>query len=211
MKHARNHSGFTLIELLVVVAIIAILAVVVVLTLNPGQLLMQARDSNRISDLSTIKSAISYYLQDVVTTTATLGSSSFGTCYEDGAKYSGSVVTTTCPWFQTATSTVISTSGRITATTTSWIPINLSLISVGAPIGQWPVDPINQLGHATGTVNTSTDFFYSYAASATTIGGYKLAAHMESAKYHDGGVNDVESKDGGMYADMYEQGINLSL
>ena len=42
-----KRSGFTLIELLVVIAIIAILAVVVILTLNPAQLLAQARDSTR--------------------------------------------------------------------------------------------------------------------------------------------------------------------
>ncbi|MBI5221157.1 MAG: prepilin-type N-terminal cleavage/methylation domain-containing protein, partial [Candidatus Liptonbacteria bacterium] len=41
---SANTKGFTLIELLVVIAIIAILAAVVILTLNPGQLLKQARD-----------------------------------------------------------------------------------------------------------------------------------------------------------------------
>ena len=56
--------GFTLIELLVVIAIIAILAVVVVLVLNPAELLKQSRDSNRLSDLSTLKTGISLYIQD---------------------------------------------------------------------------------------------------------------------------------------------------
>jgi len=54
-------KGFTLIELLVVVAIIAVLAVAVVLVLNPVQLIKQARDSTRISDLATLNSA---YLAD---------------------------------------------------------------------------------------------------------------------------------------------------
>src|ERR1035438_7180198 len=57
-------KGFTLIELLVVIAIIAVLAIVVVLTLNPGQLLMQARDSNRLQDLATIQSALSLFRTD---------------------------------------------------------------------------------------------------------------------------------------------------
>lgn len=59
-----SRRGFTLIELLVVIAIIAILAVVVVLTLNPAEMLAEARDSNRISDLTTMKQAIELYLAD---------------------------------------------------------------------------------------------------------------------------------------------------
>ena len=70
IKNRKNRKGFTLIELLVVIAIIAVLAVVVVLTLNPAELLRQARDSNRLSDFATMKSAISLYATDVATTTA---------------------------------------------------------------------------------------------------------------------------------------------
>src|SRR3989338_2108717 len=56
MKHIiKNSKGFTLIELLVVIAIIAVLAVAVILTLNPAELLKQARDSTRVSDMSTLK------------------------------------------------------------------------------------------------------------------------------------------------------------
>ena len=55
-------KGFTLIELLIVIAILAILATTVVLVLNPAQILAQARDAQRISDLSSIKSAIALYL-----------------------------------------------------------------------------------------------------------------------------------------------------
>src|SRR5580704_3649915 len=75
IKNNKNRKGFTLIELLVVIAIIAVLAVVVVLTLNPAELLRQARDSNRISDFATLKSAIGLYSEDVSTSTALYGSS----------------------------------------------------------------------------------------------------------------------------------------
>ena len=212
-KIGRRSSGFTLIELLVVIAIIAILAVVVVLTLNPGQLLMQARDSNRVSDLATVKSAIGYYLEDVVTSTAGTGSAVSLTCYEDGPTYNGASATSSCPWFAGAASTtVISTSSRVTSVNTSWIPINLSLISVGSPLGQWPVDPVNTLGHASNGTNVgTTDHFYSFAASSTVTGGFKLGVKMESTKYSNGGTGDVESTDGGTNPYAYEAGANLTL
>jgi len=56
--------GFTLIELLVVIAILAVLAVAVVVVLNPAELIKQARDTTRISDLAALNSAISLYLAD---------------------------------------------------------------------------------------------------------------------------------------------------
>jgi prepilin-type N-terminal cleavage/methylation domain-containing protein len=201
------HKGFTLIELLVVIAIIAILAIVVILTLNPGQLIAQARDSNRISDLATIKSAVAYYQQDVAN--PVLGVT--GNCYEDGPIFNALTVTSTCPWFLTAPTVVISTSSRNVSTSTGWIPINLSLISVGSPIGQWPADPLNVLGHTSGAFVSSTDHFYSYAASSTSAGGFKLAANMESQKYSQGGSSDLETNDGGNYTAAYEQGSNISL
>src|SRR6056297_1976317 len=49
-----NNQAFTLIELLVVIAILSVLAVAVTLILNPAELMRQARDSTRLSDLATI-------------------------------------------------------------------------------------------------------------------------------------------------------------
>ena len=54
-------KGFTLLELIIVIGIIAILGTVSVLVLNPAQLFAQARDSNRLSDASTIEKAIGIY------------------------------------------------------------------------------------------------------------------------------------------------------
>ena len=212
----KYRKGFTLIELLVVIAIIAILAIVVILTLNPAQLIQQARDSNRVSDFATVKSAIGYYLEDVTNPSLGIGTAG-ATCYEDGPVTSGSTShsTTTCPWFATATSTVVSTTSRATNTSSSasWIPINLSSISVGAPIGQWPIDPLNTISPtSTLSQNTSTDHFYSFAASTSTTNySYKLGVHMESVKYVNGGSGDLETTDGGSNANEYEQGSSLSL
>jgi len=192
----KKQKGFTLIELLVVVSIIAILAVFVILTLNPAQMLKQARDSQRLSDMSTLKSAISLYLQDV--STPSIGSSSV--CYGSalltpstagcGGRMSTGDITVT-------TSTSAASSTGITGT--GWIPINFSAIASGAPIGTEPVDPVNNI-----------TYFYSYAASSTSF-QFEVDAHMESTKYAASGTADVESNDGGSNNSVYEVGTNLFL
>ena len=73
-------KGFTLIELLIVIGVLAILATSVVLVLNPAQMIAQARDSQRISDLSSIKSAIALYL----TTAASPALTASTTCTATG-------------------------------------------------------------------------------------------------------------------------------
>src|SRR5574343_2101828 len=82
-KHYKNmlKKGFTLIELLVVIAILAILATVIVVIINPGELLKQARDTTRISDLAALNSAIALYLSDVngAITSSTICTANLGT------------------------------------------------------------------------------------------------------------------------------------
>ncbi len=51
-------KGFTLIELLIVIGIIGILAAAVIVVLNPAELLAQARDGTRLSDIDSANSAI---------------------------------------------------------------------------------------------------------------------------------------------------------
>ncbi len=58
-KNNKQKKGFTLIELLVVIAIIAILAAVIIATTTGAQ--VQARDSRRVSDLDSIKTALELY------------------------------------------------------------------------------------------------------------------------------------------------------
>ncbi len=66
LNYCKSNSSFTLIELLVVIAILAILAVVVVVVINPSELLKQARDSTRLSDLQTLNKAIALFQADQV-------------------------------------------------------------------------------------------------------------------------------------------------
>jgi len=212
----KGTRGFTLIELLVVIAIIAILAVVVVLTLNPAELLRQSRDSNRVSDLATLKSAIGLYITDQGGTTgfsmgipalcynSTPGATS--TFYGPNASGTWAATTTCATWFASATSNA-STSGRA-INGTGWLPINFASTTPGSPIGTLPIDPVDIDG--TGPTKAAGALFYGYVTNGTT---YKLSAFMESTRYSTGGSNDVEgdTHDGGLNDYVYEQGSNLTL
>jgi prepilin-type N-terminal cleavage/methylation domain-containing protein len=191
----KNNKGFTLIELLVVIAIIAVLSIVVILTLNPAELLRQARDSNRISDMATVKSAISLFLADQATSSAALGANN--TCYVDIAGIANG--TTSCTWFSGIVIPTVSSSAPKKVDGSGWMPINFNAISSGAPIGQLPTDPLDN------------DKFHLYTYHPSTTLVFKLETKMESVKYSTSGSNDVEGTDGGSDPFKYESGTNLSL
>ena len=65
MKTTNSTKGFTLLELLIVIAIIAILSVVLIVALNPAETLRKTRDSQRISDLSSLKTALGIYVTTI--------------------------------------------------------------------------------------------------------------------------------------------------
>lgn len=59
-----KQKGFTLIELLVVIAILGILAAILVLAINPAETQRRSRDTQRLSDLATIRKAIDLSVAD---------------------------------------------------------------------------------------------------------------------------------------------------
>ena len=199
MKNNKRQKGFTLIELLVVIAIIAILAVVVVLTLNPAELLRQARDSNRISDFATIKSGLALYSEDVTTSTALNGGTN--NLFVSGATTTAvtSSFNTAATWGFLGSEIAVKASTSRLIDGTGWLPVNLNAISSGAPFGSYPVDPTN-LGSN----------FYIYAATSTSPGTWKVSTKMESSKYGFNGASDVVQYDGGNSTGTYEQGSNLT-
>ena len=221
----RNRKGFTLIELLIVIAIIAVLSVVVILSLNPAELLRQARDANRVSDMSTLKSAIALYLADQVS--PSLGNP--GTCYLSATTTFATVATSngawTYPsingcqnWMSTAggtASTTATTTRGVTSATSGWIPVNFSAISSGSPIGQQPIDAVNQGGTCSGPSssvslsNCQLQYSYIVGSGGTT---FKLAAFMESQKYaYITSASNVTVSDGGINPYVFEGGTNPAL
>jgi len=175
MRPSR-HPGFTLIELLVVIAVVAVLAVVVLLALNPAELLRQARDSQRYSDLDTVSHALSVYSADKSGTSGfNLGSSTVVYVSVPDPSLSGSS-TSTCTSLGLpalpAGETYQCVSKQYVRNTdgTGWIPVNFQSIAAGSPLGSLPIDPSNQ---------TSTNLYYVYTASGTQ---YEVTAVAESQK-----------------------------
>ncbi len=200
-NQSKTKDGFTLIELLVVIAIIAILAVVVVLTLNPGELLKQSRDSNRLSDLGTLKTAISFYLQDNRMPNLASSTAGYTGCYLSTSAGNGTSTSKCGVFAGGGITTNVSTTSALyrKVDATGWVPVNLSSVSFGTPLGALPIDPLN-----------SANYYYAYAASSSN-NMFELNAWIESTKYGKNGGGDVVSKDGGDASSTYETGTNINL
>jgi prepilin-type N-terminal cleavage/methylation domain-containing protein len=195
----KQRKGFTLIELLVVIGIVVILSVVVVLTLNPAQLLRQARDSTRISDLSTIKSAISLYLADVTSVDLNgLGPDGPVSCsVHQSSTVSG--LCTTLSRFVGAGNFWNTSTAALSPGSRGWIPVNFASTTGGSPIAALPIDPVNVSPN-----------FYAYRPDNANL-TFEINADMESAKYQSGGTSDIETQDGGNVVGLYEVGTDSGL
>jgi uncharacterized protein (TIGR02145 family)/prepilin-type N-terminal cleavage/methylation domain-containing protein len=186
-----SRAAFTLIELLVVIGILAVLATTTLLVLNPAQMFKQARDGTRLSDLSTINSAILVY-QSSGGSALSLGTS--GIIYvslpSDNSDCSGLGLPTPPTGYAYAckpSSSYRNTDG------TGWIPINFQSVSFGSPLGSTlPIDPTNTVANG---------FYYTYMA-----GSWALSATMESDKYLASATSD-----GGYSYARAEVGSDLSL
>ena len=188
----KNLVGFTLLELLIVIGILAILSTTVILVINPAQLLKKARDSQRISDLNTLKTAIAYYITEAA-------NPDIGLVYT--AKTYSDVMNVKCN-----ASTAAATSTAVTTDGLGWIPIDFDTeLSGGSPIGGLPTDPNKT------AIDADPGRYYVYIVGSITDYTFKLVANLESAHYSSGGPGDVESVDGGVNSVLYEVGTDMTI
>ena len=182
----QNKKAFTLIELLIVIAILAVLASITVVAINPADIFRRTRDAQRISDLDSIRTAINFY---VVNTS----SPAFGTANVTYSHVTGVTCVGTAP--SATTSQAVNGTG--------WIPVNLTSLGGTPPLSNWPIDPNPT------TVTNNPGRYYVYLTNGTST--FEVIANMESSQYSQNGSNDVESKDGGKIAALYEIGTEFIL
>jgi len=186
-------KGFTLLELLIVIGILAILSTTMLLVINPAEMLRKARDSQRISDLNNLKSALSLYLTDVANPSLAPANNT-GYISSNGAQ--ALTQATAC---MPSGYTIATASGSQAINGTGWIPVNFASISGGSPISAEPVDP--------NPSTTGPYRFYLYIPS-TANNTFELMANMESV-YYSTGTTSVEANDGGSMPNVYEIGTQL--
>lgn len=216
----KNPRGFTLLELLIVISIIAVLSVALVLVLNPAETLRKARDSQRIADLNTLKTALGIYITS--TTTPYLGGNATnGTCKPTPTTSFGTAGTYKI-WYSTSSSTPVTDTALDNGTTVTnaahaltvvgvtngngWIPVNFDSLTGGSPISNLPVDPVNTIANLASVAKT--DLVYRYACSQAPL-TFEIDAQLESSAYT---VEDNKrSSDGGNDSNLYEVGTNLQI
>lgn len=212
----KREAGFTLLELLIVVSIIAILSVALVVVLDPAETLRKSRDAQRISDMTSMKTALGLYLTS--TTTPYLGAATAGALNNTNCvANTGTAISKIMYSLPSATSLAGDTTldGVATAVQVAtpalvdgagWIPVMFENLTGGSPISNLPVDPINTV--ATPATVANTDLVYRYACSISPL-SFEINAQLESTAYKT--TEDKRASDGGNSANYYEIGTNLKI
>lgn len=195
----KKQKGFTLLELLIVVAILAVLGAIVMFVLNPAETLKKTRDSQRISDLSTIKTALALF----ITSTSSPSIGGVGGSGNTLCKNGGGVKTI---WYSVNGVASTTASGFVAATSSAgtpgytdgagWIPVNLDALIGGSPISNFPVDPVNTVILAPAT---STDLVYRYTCDKNDL-TFEINAQLESAEY--AGMKSTDGGDTNLYFEV---------
>ncbi|MCL5004683.1 MAG: type II secretion system GspH family protein [Patescibacteria group bacterium] len=206
----KNKKGFTLLELLIVIAILAVLGAIVIFLLNPTETLKKARDSQRISDLSTIKTALGIYLTstsspklDGGTNTLCIGGSGQDTIWYSAPNDTQAITDTIVGGSASSSQSTTANGGLVDGN--GWIKVNLSSLISGSPISSFPIDPINTVTIA---AVTSTDLVYRYSCDDSPL-GFEINAQLESNAFTV--EDDKRAKDGGNNANLYEVGSSLTI
>ncbi len=232
METRKNKAkGFTLLELLIVIAILAVLSVTLVLVLNPAESLKKSRDTQRLSDLATLKTALGLYLTTVSSPDLDAAVADF--CYTNAAgdisatpkiSYSSEVADVVCTGGAALTEGADAVAityaadncytvatGATDTDGTGWVPVDFGAVSGGSPISSLPLDPTNATIDAT---PAATDLVYRYACQMKGTAGkpsnvFEINAVLESDAFTVD--DDKAAKDGGDNADMYEVGTSVKL
>ena len=153
-----------------------------IVIINPGELLAQARDSQRMRDMATVRDAINLFMVQAPTAslcdTATGGGdgcAAGGICTFNTAIAAGpfSTVTPATPCSALPTFTNL----RLT-NGTGWVDINFDANPAARTITTLPIDPINDATH-----------FYAYRAETVTR-TFRLATRLESVRHRVAMLND---------------------
>lgn len=191
--------AFTLVELLIVIAILATLASVVVVVLNPGELLAQARDSQRIQDLENLNKTIILY-QTISGDFSSLQNNTVYISLPDSNPACSGITSSLSPlpsgWSYACKPQI---SYRLTDGN-GWFPLNIQSTPGGSPISTLPIDPTN---------NATGNYFYALSYS-TANNRWEINTKLESIKYSVGGTSDRVSTDGGDDFTKYEVGPDLT-
>ncbi len=182
-------KAFTLVELLIVIGILAILTAAVVIVLNPGERLKEARDSQRIQDLTSLDKTI----QILTTQNHNLSMGTSSVVYVSLPDTSSTCANLSLPTLPSGYTYNCITAANLRNTNgTGWVPINFQSSSITA-FNALPIDPVN---------STSSGFFYRY----TPGGSFHLEALLESDKYVS-----LAASDGGTSPVAFEKGTDKTL
>ncbi len=235
----NSKKGFTLLELLIVITILAVLSVAVIVIINPAETIKKARDTQRISDLSSIKTAIALY-QSLVTTPYLGGAAANAVCrtstisgatetfaswasadrihYSYPTDVNGADTNITDSTLDGGTGSAPADAQVATASiglvnANGWIPVALTAITTGAPISNFPVDPTNSVSSLTAVA--STDLVYRYVCNDQTTNSvltYEIDATLESTAFTSATSSENKTaRDGGNNTSYYETGTNLNI
>ena len=178
-----------MIELLIVLGILALVSTMIVLIINPTQLVAQARDATRISDLRRIDTAIQLNKNSL---DETLTDNTAANIVYVSLPDTNSILTDNCGTNGEYPLPTLTTGWQYRCVTSSanlrkidgngWIPIVFTSVTTN-PLLSLPVDPIN----------TAIGGYYIYTQSG-------LATALQSNKY----ISEIASTDGGNQDDYFE-------
>lgn len=204
---SRAKKGFTLLELLIVIGILAILATATVVVLNPGELLRQSRDAQRISDMAVLNKALGLYVTSATSSDLNAVMPNTGCASPGGRTYQSGTTAATSTFSAgrggggSGSSSSTSASSARLANGNGWLPVDFTAIPGRAPFAKLPIDPSNDVPGW---------LVYQYACDQTTL-TYELNTKFESSKFNT--TDNRPGKDGGNDVNTYEVGTagNLAL